>query len=164
MRNDLIGLISLMYKNAFLKLDIGLFEKGKRIYIMLNKVYLRSFLSCLRYSSFWFGTTFHDITIVPLNNFMFNNMNIVIYIFYVPRYNIKLFVIINVFKEISSLTEFFPGSGWPEREAAEMYGIIFTNKIDMRKLLLDYTMEGYPLQKQFDVVGYEEIEYNVFEN
>lgn len=41
-----------------------------------------------------------------------------------------------------------------------MFGISFKNTVDTRKLMLDYTFQGYPLVRSFAVSGYEELEYN----
>lgn len=43
-----------------------------------------------------------------------------------------------------------------------MFGLHFKDKIDTRKLMLDYTFEGFPLTKPFPAIGYEEIEYDIF--
>lgn len=160
-RNDIIGLINLIYKNLFLKFNFNLDKKDKKVYILLNKMYLRSFLALLRYSSFFFGTIFHDLSGFQINNL---NKNIVVYIFYLSRWDLKLIIFINIDQQINLLSEFFVGASWAERECSEMLGINFWKKIDTRKLLLDYVFEGYPLTKQFDVVGYEEIEYNNLNN
>lgn len=164
MRTDLIGLLSLIYKNVYFKFDYILEEKERRVYILSSKDYVRSLVSCLRYGSNFFGTRFHDLTAISFLSKQKNTRNVVLYVFYLPRWNIKLFIVVNVFQQLSTISDFFSGASWPERECYEMFGIGFTSKIDSRHLLLDYVFEGHPLVKIFDVVGYEEIEYNIFEN
>ncbi|HHG89957.1 MAG TPA: NADH-quinone oxidoreductase subunit C [Devosia sp.] len=61
---------------------------------------------------------------------------------------------------MASLTEIFPGALWYEREAYDMYGILFTGHPDLRRLLTDYGFEGYPLRKDFPTSGYVELRYD----
>ena len=50
---------------------------------------------------------------------------------------------------VPSLIEVFPGADWFEREAYDLYGILFTGHPDMRRLLTDYGFQGHPLRKDF---------------
>jgi len=61
---------------------------------------------------------------------------------------------------IASLTEIFPGALWYEREAYDMFGILFTGHPDLRRLLTDYGFDGYPLRKDFPTSGYVELRYD----
>ncbi|MDQ6993419.1 MAG: NADH-quinone oxidoreductase subunit C [Mariprofundus sp.] len=54
---------------------------------------------------------------------------------------------------VDSVTEVWPTANWFEREAFDMYGIIFNHHPDLRRLLTDYGFEGYPLRKDFPVTG-----------
>ena len=61
---------------------------------------------------------------------------------------------------VASCTDLFPGALWFEREAYDMYGILFTGHPDLRRLLTDYGFEGYPLRKDFPLTGYVELRYD----
>jgi NADH-quinone oxidoreductase subunit C len=61
---------------------------------------------------------------------------------------------------IPSITEIFPGADWYEREAYDMFGILFSGHHDLRRLLTDYGFDGYPLRKDFPVSGYVELRYS----
>ena len=59
----------------------------------------------------------------------------------------------------SIITE-FPGADWFEREAYDLYGIVFTGHPDMRRILTDYGFTGHPLRKDFPLTGYVEVRYD----
>ena len=61
---------------------------------------------------------------------------------------------------IASATSVFIGADWFEREAYDLYGILFSGHPDLRRLLTDYGFEGYPLRKDFPVTGYVEVRYD----
>ena len=59
-----------------------------------------------------------------------------------------------------SIIDVFPGADWFEREAYDLYGVIFTGHPDMRRLLTDYGFEGHPLRKDFPLTGFVEVRYD----
>ncbi len=61
---------------------------------------------------------------------------------------------------VPSVTEVFPGATWYEREAYDMFGILFSGHPDLRRLLTDYGFDGYPLRKDFPTSGYVELRYD----
>ena len=61
---------------------------------------------------------------------------------------------------VPSITGIFPGADWYEREAYDMYGIVFTDHPDLRRLLTDYGFQGHPLRKDFPTTGYVEVRYD----
>ena len=63
-------------------------------------------------------------------------------------------------EEVPTVSKIFSSAGWFEREAFDMYGIIFANHPDLRRILTDYDFEGHPLRKDFPLTGYKEVRYD----
>jgi NADH-quinone oxidoreductase subunit C len=61
---------------------------------------------------------------------------------------------------IPSITSVFPGADWFEREAYDLFGILFSGHPDLRRILTDYGFDGYPLRKDFPTSGYVEVRYD----
>jgi NADH-quinone oxidoreductase subunit C len=61
---------------------------------------------------------------------------------------------------ISSVVGIWAGANWFEREAFDMYGIIFEGHPDLRRLLTDYGFIGHPFRKDFPVSGHVEMRYD----
>ena len=61
---------------------------------------------------------------------------------------------------VKSIVGLFPCANWYEREAFDMYGIVFDEHPDLRRILTDYGFEGYPLRKDFPLSGFTEVRYD----
>ena len=61
---------------------------------------------------------------------------------------------------LPSLIDIWPSVGWFEREAFDLYGILFENHPDLRRILTDYGFVGHPFRKDFPVSGYVEMHYD----
>jgi NADH-quinone oxidoreductase subunit C len=61
---------------------------------------------------------------------------------------------------VPSIIPVFPCANWYEREAYDMYGILFADHPDLRRLLTDYGFQGFPLRKDFPLSGHIEVRYD----
>ncbi len=86
----------------------------------------------------------------------------VVYHFLSPYKNkrIRLKVATDDVTPVPSITSDFPGADWYEREAYDLYGILFTGHPDLRRLLTDYGFEGHPLRKDFPLSGFVQVRYD----
>ncbi len=61
---------------------------------------------------------------------------------------------------VPSVVSLYPTANWFEREAWDMYGIMFSGHPDLRRMLTDYGFDGHPLRKDFPLTGHVEMRYS----
>ena len=76
------------------------------------------------------------------------------------RVRVRFFATDDDFPVVPSLVDVWPGVNWFEREAFDLYGIIFDGHPDLRRLLTDYGFVGHPFRKDFPISGYVEMRYD----
>lgn len=86
----------------------------------------------------------------------------VVYHLLSPKHNrrVRLKVETDEVTPVPSITSIFPAADWFEREAYDLYGIIFSGHPDLRRILTDYGFEGHPLRKDFPLTGFVEVRYD----
>ena len=76
------------------------------------------------------------------------------------RVRLRAYCADDEFPLVSTLTEVWPAASWFEREAFDLYGIVFDGHPDLRRILTDYGFAGHPLRKDFPISGYVEMRYD----
>lgn len=86
----------------------------------------------------------------------------VVYHFLAPVQNmrVRLKVATDELTPVPSLSSLFPAADWYEREAYDLYGVIFSNHPDLRRILTDYGFDGHPMRKDFPLTGFVEVRYD----
>jgi NADH-quinone oxidoreductase subunit C len=86
----------------------------------------------------------------------------VVYHLLSPRRNMRVRVKVETDEvtPVPTVMNLFPAANWFEREAYDLYGILFSGHPDLRRLLTDYGFEGYPLRKDFPLTGFVEVRYD----
>ncbi len=76
------------------------------------------------------------------------------------RLRVKVFAENDEFPVVDSVTDIWPTANWFEREAFDLYGIVFTGHPDLRRILTDYGFIGNPFRKDFPITGNVEMRYD----
>jgi NADH-quinone oxidoreductase subunit C len=86
----------------------------------------------------------------------------VVYHFLSPTKNARIRVKIETDEAtpVTSLIDVFAGANWFEREAYDLYGVLFSGHPDMRRILTDYGFQGHPLRKDFPLTGFVEVRWD----
>ncbi|MFZ1681289.1 MAG: NADH-quinone oxidoreductase subunit C [Rhizobiaceae bacterium] len=86
----------------------------------------------------------------------------VVYHLLSPTENLRVRVKLSAGEDtpVPSATPVFPGADWYEREAYDLYGIVFSGHPDLRRILTDYGFVGHPLRKDFPTTGFVEVRYD----
>lgn len=76
------------------------------------------------------------------------------------RLRVRVFAEDEKMPEVPSVSDIWPSANWFEREAFDLYGILFSGHPDLRRILTDYGFVGHPFRKDFPVQGYVEMRYD----
>jgi NADH-quinone oxidoreductase subunit C len=76
------------------------------------------------------------------------------------RIRVRCFAEDNAMPQIDSVVSVYPVATWFEREAFDLFGIIFTGHPDLRRILTDYGFVGHPFRKDFPLIGNVEVRYD----
>ncbi|RWM00903.1 MAG: NADH-quinone oxidoreductase subunit C [Mesorhizobium sp.] len=86
----------------------------------------------------------------------------VVYHLLSPKQNVRVRLKVQADEEtlVPSLTAVYPGADWYERETYDLYGVLFSDHPDLRRILTDYGFDGHPLRKDFPLTGFVEVRYD----
>ena len=76
------------------------------------------------------------------------------------RLRVRVFAEDEQMPSVPSIVDIWPSANWFEREAFDLYGILFDGHPDLRRILTDYGFVGHPFRKDFPIQGYVEMRYD----
>jgi len=76
------------------------------------------------------------------------------------RLRVRVFAEDDTFPVVDSVIDIWPAANWFEREAFDLFGILYEGHPDLRRILTDYGFVGHPFRKDFPVSGYVEMRYD----
>jgi NADH-quinone oxidoreductase subunit C len=76
------------------------------------------------------------------------------------NHRVRIKVAVDADTAVPSISDVFPGATWFEREAYDLYGVLFSGNPDFRRILTDYGFRGHPLRKDFPLTGFVEVRYD----
>jgi NADH-quinone oxidoreductase subunit C len=86
----------------------------------------------------------------------------IIYLLLSPYHNLRIRVKIAATEAVPvpSVVGVYPAANWYEREIFDLYGVLFADHPDLRRILTDYGFSGHPLRKDFPLTGHVEVRYD----
>jgi NADH:ubiquinone oxidoreductase subunit C len=163
-------------------------QKSKNVNLSINNDSFFYLCTHLKLSSVFYSSHLSDIFAYELPNNSFysdkneslryntflskNQSTVMVYNFHLLYSQDRVFIFVNndllLTKSkilssnpfIDSIAEIFPAANWLEREAAELHGVTFTGKKDLRNLMLQYGDTSAPFQKSFPTIGLNELYYD----
>jgi NADH-quinone oxidoreductase subunit C len=76
------------------------------------------------------------------------------------RLRVRVFAADDEFPVVPTVVDIWPGANWYEREAFDLYGVMFSGHPDLRRILTDYGFIGHPFRKDFPMEGHVEMRYD----
>ena len=132
----------------------------KQIFLSIDKDNLIEVLSFLKNNENLKCRQLVDITAVdyPQSELRFK----IVYLLLSHEFNFRIGIeyFIKEKDTIESLVSIFPSAIWMEMEVFDMYGVLFKNHPDLRRILTDYGFKGHPLRKDFPLTGHDEVRYS----
>ena len=76
------------------------------------------------------------------------------------NHRVRVVVSTDAATPVPSVAGIYASATWYEREAWDMFGVVFDGQVDLRRILTDYGFEGHPLRKDFPLTGFVELRYD----
>lgn len=146
--------------SAFTKKGVSGAINKNNLYILVNKDFLTPLLNFLKLNSALNRDLLIDL--FGVDQLYQKNRFLVTYSLINTFLNYRIFVKTSCtkFDIINSVSLIFKSANWLERETFDMIGVSFENHLDLRRILTDYGFKGYPLRKDFPLIGYFQLRYD----
>lgn len=133
--------------------------KANELELRINDKYIYSLIYFLKFNNLTQCKFLIDIVISDYigKKYRFSITYLLLSIF---NYRIKINCLLKETNNLLSIISLFNNATWLEREIYDFYGILFIYNIDLRRILNDYGFIGYPLRKDFPLIGFNEIVYD----
>lgn len=133
------------YLNFTIETNVNFFNKLITFFFLDHNIQMKQFI---------------DLTGIDYPNK--KNRFFLLYQFNTFLYNFRYFFKLNTneFDWIPSISYLFSNVIWYEREVFDLFGIHFSNNYDLRRILTDYGFKGFPLRKDFPLIGFVEVSFN----
>jgi NADH:ubiquinone oxidoreductase subunit C len=137
-------------------------EEENSIFLDIDMSHLGDIIVCLSCFNTTQYKTFTDLTAVDYPN-KNHRMLLVYNIYSIPYYQRLLLRgwVMNTALRTESISCWFPSASWYEREVFDLFGVFFTAHADLRRILTDYGFDGHPMRKDYPLVGFVELKYNL---
>jgi len=152
--------IEKLLNDRFSKRGIETFIKNGELTVNLSKSLLLQVISFLRDDKDFLFKQLIDICAVDFPN-RSERFEIVYHLLSVKlnqRIRVKLSVVEGDL--VPSLTSLFESANWYEREVWDLFGVVFSEHPDLRRILTDYGFQGHPLRKDFPLSGFTQVRYD----
>ncbi len=106
------------------------------------------------------GVDYSDYKNEPLEGLRYCVVSHLLSITHNWRVRLKVFAADDEFPQVASVNDIWGSANWFEREAFDLFGIIFEGHLDLRRILTDYGFIGHPMRKDFPVTGNVEMRYD----
>ena len=106
------------------------------------------------------GVDYADYKNAPWDGPRFCVVSHLLSVTYNWRVRLKVFAPDDELPAVASVNEVWSAANWFEREAFDLFGIVFEGHMDLRRILTDYGFIGHPMRKDFPVMGHVEMRYD----
>ncbi len=132
-------------------------------YLIIDKKNLIDIITLLKDDN---NTLLHQLSDITAVDYIDHKQRFkLVYIFLSHKHNFRLILSINLEdrESVPSICKVFESANWYERECYDLFGIIFENHPDLRRIMTDYNFQGHPLRKDFPLTGHTEVRYDNLE-
>jgi len=156
-------LLNLKIYNTILKIlpNIVIFYKGFSVTLNIKKKDFILYLNILKKNSSFLFKYLIDISVIDYP--WKKNRFFVGYVFRSLTYNKIMYCFLKCsnFSKVFSISSLYSSSNWAERECWDFFGVFFFLNKNLKRILTDYGFKGHPLKKDFPLLGFNELYYNV---